>query len=107
MFKNLQWEVTFRGLEARSPHPEYVIFADKLLSLRDDDNGPVYEFLADVCKKTWVRPDEFIEAFVAATAFHSVAVDPLTLQRSIDAGRAAAAQIRKVRVRQASTASPK
>ena len=100
MFKNLQWEVTHRGLEARSPYPEYVIPARELFAVRDDEMGPVYEFLADLPKKKWVREEELIEAFLAAATFHSAPIDAATMQRSIGYCRATASLTREPRVPQ-------
>lgn len=93
MFQNNQWAVTSLGLESRPPAPPYRILAAELLSVRDDGDGPYYEWPVDLALKTWVDIETFVEAFVQAISDHVAqlpAAHNATLARTLARARSQA-----------------
>jgi hypothetical protein len=62
IFQNRDWRVTETGIESRRRVPTYVVPAEQLLL---DLHGHYY-WPEHMAEKSWVSPDAFIEAYVAA-----------------------------------------
>lgn len=99
MYANNQWRVTEHGLETlEGERREYFITPANLVAIRNDGDGPVYEFLVDMGVKSWIDPDAFEASYGEALKIHANRlprpIDAEIFSRSINAFRAAVRRTR-------------
>jgi hypothetical protein len=89
LFQNEQWLVSENGMMARKPSPTYEISASRLTESTRDMS--CYDWPVHMVEKTWVQPEQFIEAYTKALELlagkYEPAADPAKLDVTVAKAR--------------------